>query len=419
MKIKTGKEEIVYLLTKVVEKYEQTTGHKITLNTNRKNYEDLAKLLSDISNELPHTAHILNHEKYPASLNTEKLEYPYRKYDITGGQIKDAYNGIVASPRPFLVDACYIYLFGTGRKGFEENPVDEGLLVTEFSPGNELETYKKEQETLKARISRYEMERETLLTQNRSKFTKQKRALLALLFALLAVSFFTTYKWLRLKNEWSMVKKDMNVLPYQPTQAEIDSLEGIWLCYTGSPQARSSDPNRFHQVVFNVVHIEYKDGYFIYNRYGANFNHTGYAQYEAPYLVSLHSHIKNNTGAIESPRHSLMQLNKETRFIPIISASWNFDVGSLNNIVGIREVYVKEGKGGTIEEVINTVENASCKCKIVNWHQANGSVKTFYLKNQMLDNLREATLKNLLDEKSIILREPQEGVILSADTSHK
>jgi hypothetical protein len=416
MKIKTGKEEIVYLLTKVVEKYEQTTGQKITLNTNRKNYEDLAKLLSEISNELPNTATLLNHETYPNSLSPEKSEYPYRKYDITGGQIKDAYNGIVASPRSFLVDACYIYLFGAGRKGFEENPQDEGLLTTEQSPVNELDSLRKEKESLKAQISAYGLERETLLKQNSSKFISQKRTFLIILFAVFAASFFAMYKWYAVKNEWGSVKKDMNILPYKPTQAEIDSLEGIWLCYTGSPQARSSDPNRFHLVVFNVVDIKYKDGYFTCNRYGANFNHTGYAQFEAPYLVSLHSHIKNNTGTIESPRYSLMQLDKGKRFLPVISASWSFDVGSRNNVVGIREVYIKQGKGGSIEEVINTTENASCKCKIVTWHQSNDSVQTFRLKNQFLDSLSETTLKKLLDEKSIILREPQEGLILTTDT---
>ena len=57
----------------------------------------------------------------------------------------------------------------------------------------------------------------------------------------------------------------MNLLPYQPTQAEIDSLQGLWLCYTGSPQARISDANRYHKVVSNLVNISYKNGYFTFD----------------------------------------------------------------------------------------------------------------------------------------------------------
>src|SRR5688572_23371942 len=110
MQLKTGKEEIVCLLTKVLEKFEAETQQSITRNSNRKNYEEVAKALSQISNELPHTAGTLHHDNYSPDYNPKDLEYPFRKYDITGNQIKDAYfNKIVANPRPFLVDACYIY----------------------------------------------------------------------------------------------------------------------------------------------------------------------------------------------------------------------------------------------------------------------------------------------------------------------
>ena len=51
--IKTGKEEIIYLLTRAIEKYRTETGQQIVQNTNRKNYESLAILLSEISNQLP------------------------------------------------------------------------------------------------------------------------------------------------------------------------------------------------------------------------------------------------------------------------------------------------------------------------------------------------------------------------------
>jgi hypothetical protein len=113
-----------------------------------------------------------------------------------------------------------------------------------------------------------------------------------------------------------------------------------------------------------------------------------------------------------------MRLDRENEFIPVISASWSFDVGDRNNIIGIREVYIKQGKGGRIEEVINTIENASCRCKIVRWHQ-NNTIKTFYLKNELLDSLLNEELKILINEKSIILRVPQDGLIISSDSIGK
>jgi hypothetical protein len=418
MKLKSGKEEIAYLLLKVFEKYESETGDLVIRNTNRKNYEGVSRKLSEISNELPHTADTLNHDIYPPDYNPNKLEYPFRKYDITASQVKDASLGLVNNPRPFLADACYIYLFAVGRKGFEKNPQDDNLLRNiDDTAGSQPDLSKIEALTLQ--VSTLKEEKEELQKNTNRAYKKVKTKLWIVFAIVFAALLFSAYQWISTKNKWETVKKDMSILSYKPTQAEIDSLEGIWLCYTGSPQARSSDPNRFHLVVSNVVDIKYKDGYFTYNRYGAGFDHTGYAQFEAAYLISLHSHIKNNTGTIESPRHSLMQLDKGSPYLPVISASWSFDVGKRNNIVGIREVYIKQGKGGSIEEVINTIENASCKCKIVIWHQVNDSVKTFRLKNQFLDSLSETTLKTLLDEKSIILREPQEGLILTSDTIGK
>ncbi len=62
MKIKTGREEVGYLLEKVIDTHERATGQRIVRNTNPKNYEDIARLLSSISNELPNTAGQLNHD---------------------------------------------------------------------------------------------------------------------------------------------------------------------------------------------------------------------------------------------------------------------------------------------------------------------------------------------------------------------
>lgn len=395
MQLKTGKAEIVCLLTKVLEQFESRSGHTITRNSNRKNYEDVARVLSDISNNLPNTANTLHHEVYSPDYNPKNLEYPFRKYDITGNQIKDAYfNQIVANPRSFLVDACYIYLYGMGRKGFEGNPVDADLFVKDEAP---------EPETILPVVP-------TLPSPSPAPGISKKIFWPVLIVLLLAFGF-VCYQWKQTASAFNTIQKDMQLLPYQPTQAEIDSLEGIWLCYTGSPQARISDNNRFHMVVCNVLDVKYKDGYFTFNRYGASFDHVGYMQFEAPWLVSIRSSVKNNKDSIESPRHSLMRLNVPGPFISVISASWNFDIGPRNQIIGIREVYEKQGQG-SVEEVINTLENASCRCKIINWYKGSTKIKSFNLRNTLLDSVSNDTLRKLLNENSILLREPKEGIIL-------
>jgi hypothetical protein len=418
MKLKTGKEEIGYLLQKVFEKHELETGDLVIRNTNRKNYEVVAKKLSEISNELPNTADTLHHDVYPPDYNPNKLGYPSRKYDITASQVKDASLGLVNNPRPFLIDACYIYLFATGRKGFEKKPQDDNLLKNETAEASATVTDAFKIEALRLQVSSLESKKEELQKNIAVKFKKTKISLLLGLSIALTAFLFSAYQWMAVKKEWQSQKKEMNILPYQPTPAEIDSLEGIWVCYTGSPQARVSDPNRYHQVVLNVVDIKYKNGYFTFNRYGASFNHTGYMQFEMPWVVSIHSYVKTVHDSIESPRHSLMQLGKEKQLIPVISASWSFDVADRNNIIGIREIYVKQGKQGSIEEIINTIENASCRCKIVKWHQ-NSQIKTFYLKNMLLDSLPDINLRTMINEKSILLRVPQDGLIINRDSTGK
>jgi len=44
--LKKGKEEIIYLLNKSIEKFQLETGKFIVQNTNRKNYEGLAIVLT-------------------------------------------------------------------------------------------------------------------------------------------------------------------------------------------------------------------------------------------------------------------------------------------------------------------------------------------------------------------------------------
>lgn len=408
--IKSGKEEIIYLLTKAIGKYKSETGQQIVQNTNRKNYESLAILLSDISNQLPFKFKELGTESYSPEINPKGQEYPHRKYDITGGQIKDALIGIVANPRPFLVDACYIYLYGTGRKAFKQNPLDENLL--------EISAQDKKDEAIVAGKESSDLKKQIISLQNQNKSKGKVIKIISVIIAAISIgmiALFLSHK--NSTNDWQTLKKNMNILPYQPTQLEIDSLEGVWLCYTGSPQARISDPSRYHKVVSNLVDVKYKDGYFTFNRFGASFNHIGYMQFESPGIVSVYSRIKNNSNNTESPRHSLLNLHSGKKYLAAISASWNFDIGDKNKIIGIREIYIKLGKGGTIEEVINEIENASCQCKVIRWHQANSQVKTFYLKNQLLDSLDLNEIRPLINENSILPGIPQDGLVISKDSA--
>jgi hypothetical protein len=407
--IKTGKEEIIYLLTKAIEKYKLETGQQIVQNTNRKNYESLAILLSEISNQFPSQSEALGTESYSPEGNQKGQTYPYRKYDITGGQIKDALIGIVANPRPFLVDACYVYLYGMGRKAFKQNPVDEKLLeASNQDKKDEALLVEKESLQLHQQIS--------ALQRQNAKKRKTVKILSGILIALCAAISVLSLFFMHSTQKWQTIKKDMNILPYQPSKLEIDSLEGIWLCYTGSPQARISDPSRYHKVVSNLIDVKYKDGYFTFNRYGASFNHIGYMQFESPGIVSVYSRIKTNSNNTESPRHSLLNLNSGKKYLTPISASWNFDIGDKNKIIGIREIYIKLGTGGSIEEVINEVENASCKCKVIRWHQVNNQVTSFYLRNELLDSLPLHEIRPLINENSILLSIPQDGLVLSTDS---
>jgi hypothetical protein len=409
--LKKGKEEIIYLLNKCIEKFQLETGKSVVQNTNRKNYEELAIRLSEISNQLPNTHELYGHMQHEPDPQTYKANYPFRKYDITGGQIKDALMGLVANPRSFLIDTCYIYLYDMGRQAFERNPADPFLIATTQHEGPVKDSYSiiTENQQLKIKVA-------ALVKETDHKITTRLRFYRLLFIPLcICLLFAGAYFWNK-GNESSLhletLSKDFNIMPYRVNATEKENIEGIWLCYTGSPQARPSDPNRYHKVVANLVEIKYKDGYFTYYRYGAGFNHTGYVQFESPNILSIHSRIMNGSNKTEYPRHSLMNLTKNNKYQTSISASWNFDAGNNKRIIGIREVYEKIGKDGRLEEIINTPANASCQCKIIKWYQKNNTVQTIYLKNTILDSTKNVQLYQLIDEKSILLKDPETGVII-------
>lgn len=406
--LKKGKEEIIYLLNKSIEKFEIESGNQFNKNTNKKNYEPFAIHLSEISNQLPFTAEKFGHIPYELDRDSNK-EYSFRKYDITGGQIRDALMGLVASPRSFLIDSCYIYLYGVGRLAFDNSPLDEALIANEDN-GEKKDSYTlmQDNQQLKSELSKI---KGIIISSKRRNARKAKLFMLCSLIVTISVIGFFYKK----NNAYNELVKDYNIKPYSYTKSEKEALEGIWLNYIGSPQARLSDPDRENLIVLNISEIKEKDGYFICTRYGSSFNHTGYAQFESPNVVSVHLKLSTLSGTTNSPRHSLLLLDSNKKYLNAISASWNFDVGVRNKIIGIREVYSKIGKGGKLTEILNAVENAECKCKIVKWEQDNGEIQEFHLKNMLIDTIQPALIRTLIDKKSILLKELEDSVLLNTN----
>lgn len=404
--LKKGKEEIIYLLNRCIEKFERENGIQLVKNTNRKNYEPLSMKLSEISNQLPFTANQYGHQPYEPDTDKKEKEYPFRKYDITGGQVRDALIGLVANPRPFLVDTCYIYLYGIGRASFATNPIDQELLADYEAelPPNSYSILQGNQQ-LKTEISKL---KKSVKTQLRNYWTIAG-IIIFLLTTVVLVSINNTNKK---RNEIAALKSDFNITPFPITEKEKKALSGIWLCYSGSPQARLSDPERANKVVLNISEFKETNGYFTYKRFGASFNHIGFAQYENPSTISIHSRLVTLDQKVLSPRHSILELDSNKEYLNVISASWNFDVGDKNKVIGIREVYKKVGEGGVLEEILNSVENAECKCKIIRWKQKDGGMQEFRLKNILIDSLSPPILQQLINEKSILVKDLEDTILL-------
>ncbi|WP_395626373.1 hypothetical protein [Daejeonella sp.] len=403
--LKRGKEEIIYLLNKSIEKFEIDSQNHLNKNTNKKNYEPFAIMLSSISNALPFTSEKYGHIPYEIDTDSKK-EYSFRKYDITGGQIRDALMGSVSNPRQFIIDSCYIYLYGQGRLSFEKSPTDLELIAeTEHNEKKNSFTIVQENQQLKSELFRI-----------KSTIQKNKRLNIrkSLILVLCTIVLISTIIWVfHKKNEaYEELIFDYNIKPYSYTQSEKKALEGIWLNYIGSPQARSYDVDRENLVVLNITEIKEKNGYFICTRYGSSFNHAGYAQFESPNVVSIHLKLRTPTIETNSPRHTLLLLDSKKTYINAISASWNFDVGNKNKIIGIREVYKKLGKGGELIEILNAVENGECKCKIIKWVQKGIKVQEFHLKNLLIDTIKPIEIRSLIDFKSILLKDLEDSTLI-------
>ncbi|MCL7987251.1 hypothetical protein M8998_04770 [Sphingobacterium sp. lm-10] len=381
MEILTGKEEVHYLIRKVIVKFEEASGQVIVCNTNRENYAAIAQQLSLISNELPFTAQEKQHQEYPVPNDKElNLQYPHRQYDLTGGQIKDVYFGLVKKPRPQLVDACYIYLYGVGRLGFEKNPVDNNLLVTN--------TEKLADSTL----------------------TKKPSSRRFLILLLLILGLFTLSTIYLLVSHYDKAGNEMWT-SYQPSDDEIASITGIWMYQTGAPQARSNEANRYRRYANNIMTIKKVGNRLLLERHGATINHSGYVEFTSPGILSIHSFVARSAdGSLVNPSHSLAKLAPGDSVMYAISSTWSFESDDNNDLIGARNIYTKLSDIGELRTIVNTPENAACHCKIVEWTRSDGATEKF---NLTYATIEPGSIEEDLDENSVILRKPKQGVLLS------
>jgi hypothetical protein len=414
MSIKLGKDKIEQLIRKAAEKYKGDTGEEIIVTQTPSNYSGLANKLTEKAKELPS----LDPQNFKIDTGIKNLD-PYDKYTITPAQVRDAYYGKVDSLKEHFYEACHLYLYNKlskdCKKEFFEKPLppnEEPNPILDPAPNEEPNPILDP-----APIK----EPDPILDPPPIKETepiihpptdyKKRNQLLLIASAILLVSFlFVAFKWYTTKRQFDTIKKDMKILPYKPTEAEISSLAGVWKVTTGSPQARTSDSNRYHMTVSNIMEVKYKNGYFIFTRYGPSFNQIGYIQFEAPNLISIHSYFKNDSNIIVTPKHTLLKLESGKTHLNAISASWSFDP-EMDIIIGIREVFTKLGKGGTIKIIENAKENVRWPgYKILHWIQENNKVDSIRLKNEFLDTL-PATIHKLIDENSILLNDPDSTVL--------
>ena len=394
MKTKASQAELEYLFRKVIEKYNHEHIRKISGNTNKKTYEPLVKLLNDISIKFPETEMELKHEDYFA--------FTPGNLSFSAGQFMNAKLHFTQKPDQVIVDACYIYLFRVGQKGFRENPSDPKLAeIIKTNPSTSSPFHGIPDNNLSKRIKVIGYSLVIVLLIGLLAF-KQYQLQCA---RSSATSLGTRFE--REKKKWKTIKKDYSIMRYQPTRTEIDSLVGVWACYTGSPQTRRSITNRYHLGARNIVDIKYStDGYFTFTRYSTNFDQTGYIQYESPGLISIHSHKVNLSDSTLWPRHSLMFVNDGKPFHIAISAAWTFDTPPNEFIIGIREVYIKLGSGGKVTEIVNDGKSF----KRVQWI-TDKNKRTVYSISFVRIEQMNVSFNDLLNEKSILQAIPQENLL--------
>jgi hypothetical protein len=429
-----NQEYVRNLVEDAIIKFEEEEDINVVRNKNPNQYKDFAAKLNEIS-------HLLrNKDPDNREWKTEKYSR-LKSFEINPGQIIYARENGTAKPHIFEA----LHWYRDGKSSREARPVrkagqfsGEELIqkINDYEQeiaelDGDMSDAKTQIEELTHKKTEYEKElaeSKTQVSDVESTIAEFRNKTLALkkgnnIAFCIALAFFLAFiffviKWIGLKNEYAeaktgfdALKRDMRLLPYQPTQAEINRLEGVYMVYTASPQARASDPDRYHKVVPNILVVTYKDGYFTFDRYGHDFDQKGFMQFERSGLVSMHSYMLDSSGK-PSPKKSLLDIENGRDTFSVISTSWSFDPDPADNIsIGIREVFIKIGKPDSITQIVNSPRNFGKAGKLFDLKKGDGSIETLNIQNIRLESL-SPSLQALLNEKSILLKDPDPTVIL-------
>ncbi len=407
MRTKASKAEIKKLFERVLLKYNANCppAEKIKPESkNPHNYDRLTKIINKITKDFKTPTASLGHDDY-------KDEEDGRLH-FTQDRIARAMSSGVNQPQKAMIDACYIYVFGKGRQGFIESPTDEEM-------ANIIKANAETEEPKTTGPSRFRRK----LFRNAVVYGFVTGGLLVLLLTAIGAYIYQCSVSDHLRNSltreraaWDTIKRDYGILRYHPSPAEIDSMTGIWICYSSSTQARPGIPEaqRYHSCARNFLEVQYHEsGYFTFKRYSIGFDQVGYMQFESPGILSISSHKENKP--VDSaiwPKRSLMVLDLHKNYHLAISASHNFDTIPHELIIGMREVYQKLGTGGHMYELVN---DGSVMKRVV-WVRPHKQPIKYKITLTTIEALSATTnldLTDLLNEKSIILATPREDVIMT------
>jgi hypothetical protein len=358
--------EKLYLCEKLEQEYRVKTNQDAQITTARDSHKALALSISDYFEQ----------ENKKQLFGIAGLP---KGFEVSDGQLEGLFKN--GTHRAAFIDACYVYLHGKTRADFLKdnlhlgNPFLIKNITPQYNAQNEATTSEKETElkeeieALLKKVDALEVEKnnelvrietekkeaiiriegEKMILDNQLKDStlkaKNGNRLKWVVPILLGLIGFLSFKWY----EWHTIKKDMHILQYQPNQAEIDKLVGIWTSDIGSALTRPLSDKVKDLYAHNVMEITYVDaGYFKIHRWGVRFSYVGYAQYESDSLISIMTKQENDRDYEVMPkiRHSLMRLDRgNDSFRLIVSVSWEHskarDGIDIDDIIGIREVYKK------------------------------------------------------------------------------
>jgi hypothetical protein len=380
--LKKGEKQ--YLCEQLKLKYEADSRQALRATTARESYIPLANALTNF---------IDSHKKDFQDRFSIEFE---PNFEVSDGQLQGLFG--YASHRDKFLDACYIYLHDMTRVEFLRKNPPYIFFADEIAPpqynaqnealtgGNEaelreeIEALLKKVDSLEAdktreivkieaekneAIATIEAEKNVIEREKTALTNKLSDSVLAakrfghlkwFVPILLVLIAFLGYKWC----QWETIKKDMHILQYQPNQAEIDKLVGIWQSDVGSPLTRPMNTLKDiadfkDKYAINIIEITYSSaGYFKLRRWGPKFSYSGYAQYESDSLISIETIQKTDKLHEVMPkiRHSLIRLDRDNdTFRLAISVSWEHSSPEeIDDIIGIREIYTKKCNGKIAEE---------------------------------------------------------------------